>query len=271
MSNTSSHWINNISGVIPAADSISKNKVNPKLHILDIIFDIVSPSSVVEMGCGKAGWLAAARKLGAKEIVGYDIPEIDISERQIRPEEFIPADLSQKIAFEKRYDLAISTEVAEHIPAKKAFNFIENLTLAAPVVLFSASPPYQGGLGHTNENWVEYWNQMFQKLNFQCFDFIRDKVWHKSEIPYYYRQNILVFCEESIAHTFKKHGYSASEDPKSIIHPEMLIKAVHRRRGVISDRFNIMKDVSQYYSNINGYSHLEKINCNYGDDCYRNN
>ena len=118
MSGKSSHWFNNVSGVVPIAKSVCKNKVHPKKHILKILFDILSPKQVIEFGCGKGGWIMAAKSLGAQKIIGYDIPEIDISERAISEEEFVAADLSKRIEFVQRYDLAISTEVAEHISSE---------------------------------------------------------------------------------------------------------------------------------------------------------
>ena len=38
-----------------------------------------------------------------------------------------------------------------------ADNYINSLTRLAPVILFSAAIPFQGGSGHVNEQWPEYW------------------------------------------------------------------------------------------------------------------
>src|SRR5579862_3100091 len=57
----------------------------------------------------------------------------------------------------RSFDLAMSFEVAEHLPPDAAKGFVDSLTRLAPLVLFSAAIPFQGGVGHINEQWPEYW------------------------------------------------------------------------------------------------------------------
>ena len=52
---------------------------------------------------------------------------------------------------ERRSDLAISLEVAEHLPSSSAAAFITTLVKAAPCICFSAALPHQGGVRHLNE------------------------------------------------------------------------------------------------------------------------
>ncbi len=39
-------------------------------HVLPLVFDLVRPGSVVDLGCGTASWLATARRLGAETVLG---------------------------------------------------------------------------------------------------------------------------------------------------------------------------------------------------------
>jgi hypothetical protein len=55
-------------------------------------------------------------------------------------------------------------EVGEHISESAANHFIESLTTHAPVVLFSAAIPYQGGDHHVNEQFLPYWVERFSAL-----------------------------------------------------------------------------------------------------------
>lgn len=263
----SSHGLSTVTGVVNQAQLISKIKINPKIEILKLVLEKIKLNSVADFGCGKAGWLVAAKQLGIDTVHGYDIPELDISERNIKPEEFTAADLSKVIKLSRKFDLVVSTEVAEHIPDQFAVNFIENLINAGELILFSAATPYQGGLGHVNENWVEYWNLIFNKFGYVCFDFIRDVIWHNAAIPYYYRQNILLFASENLSTKLKQKKISHNLMPKSLIHPDMLIKAVHRARSVNS-RHTIKNDVIQYYKNIANFSNLPDLNEQYGDSSY---
>ena len=106
--------------------------------------------------------------MGVSDVRGYDIPEIDISEREFPKDKFFPADLSVPLPFDRSFDIAISTEVAEHIHPTGAIQFINNLCNLSEVVGFAL--PYQGGRGHVNENWVEYWAKIFGLQGFDCYD-----------------------------------------------------------------------------------------------------
>jgi SAM-dependent methyltransferase len=65
-----------------------------------------------------------------------------------------------------RADLAYSFEVAEHLGAELGDRLVEFLTLAAPIVVFTAAQPGQGGSGHVNEQPRDYWAQRFAAREF---------------------------------------------------------------------------------------------------------
>jgi len=201
--------------------------------------------SVVDFGVGRGSWLQAAMKAGVTDIRGYDIPEISVSERKFPEEAFFAADLSAPIEIERTFDLVISTEVAEHIPAPSAGVFLANLANAGNLILFSAAPPYQGGAGHVNENWVEYWAKFFFDLNFECFDCLREPLWHEGRVRSYYRQNIFLFAHGEICERFAEKGIAPTTRPLSLIHPEQYLKAVNRPLPPQAKRLS--DDVKHYY------------------------
>jgi SAM-dependent methyltransferase len=43
--------------------------------VLPVVFDLLPASSVLDIGCGVGTWLAAAHKLGATRLIGYDGPQ----------------------------------------------------------------------------------------------------------------------------------------------------------------------------------------------------
>ena len=94
------------------------------------------------------------------------------------------------------FDLAISMEVAEHLPERCAEPFVESLTRLADVVLFSAAVPFQGGIGHVNEQWGSYWVALFRNRGYTAVDIIRKRIWNDDQIPYWYRQNTLLFVKD---------------------------------------------------------------------------
>ena len=60
-------------------------------------------------------------------------------------------------------DIAYCTEVAEHLTAELGDRLVAFLGEVAPLVLFTAAYPGQGGQGHINEQSREYWIDRFEK------------------------------------------------------------------------------------------------------------
>ena len=118
---------------------------NAKIIVPEII-EIVSPQSVIDVGCGVGAWLKIFKDLGVTEILGIDSDDVPVNQLLINPSEFQTANLENKIQINKKYDLAISIEVAEHISKKNDLNFINNLTHASDIIIFSAAIPKQGAL-----------------------------------------------------------------------------------------------------------------------------
>jgi hypothetical protein len=112
--------------------------------------------------------------------------------------EFVDDDLAGEPRPETRtrYDLAISLEVAEHLPPTAAAGFVSLLADLSDFVLFSAAVPGQGGVGHVNEQWPDYWISLFAGHGYSCLDVIRKRIWDDESIPLWYRQNILLFVRD---------------------------------------------------------------------------
>jgi SAM-dependent methyltransferase len=61
------------------------------------------------------------------------------------------------------FDLVYCFEVAEHLPADLGDHLVRFLAQLSPVMVFTAAPPGQGGLGHVNEQPCEYWIERFER------------------------------------------------------------------------------------------------------------
>jgi cyclopropane fatty-acyl-phospholipid synthase-like methyltransferase len=117
--------------------------------------------SVCDYGCGSGTLLEELHRNGhvtCHGIEGEKHPDLEPKDVKI-----MQADLSQPILeMPQEYDLAISFEVAEHIPEHRADVFVENIashtTLSA---LVTAAPPGQPGEGHINCQPREYWIEKF--------------------------------------------------------------------------------------------------------------
>jgi len=161
--------------------------------VLPRVFDLCKPKSVIDLGCGLGTWLAVARELGVAEILGVDGAHVAPEALEIPRDRFLVHDLSLPLELERRFDLAISLEVAEHLPRECADAFVRTLVGLAPVVLFSAAIPGQGGTLHLNEQWPSYWADKFATHGHRCIDVLRDEFWGNDEVAWWYQQNMLLF------------------------------------------------------------------------------
>lgn len=150
--------------------------------------------SVVDVGCGTGTWLSAAREQGAGITVGLEGDWMS-QERMDEPELLLSnQDLEKSFSLDRWYDLAISLEVAEHLTPERAEHFVAELCRSAPVILFSAAIPGQGGVNHLNEQWQSYWARLFADHGYAAYDIVRPAVWTDETIPAWYRQNIIVYA-----------------------------------------------------------------------------
>lgn len=187
-------------------------------------------SSVADVGCGGGNWLYAARSLGATRLAGFDLVPVPDEALAIERELITITDLTKRMENQARYDIAISTEVAEHVGSEHADTFIANLCGFSDIVLFSAALPYQGGIHHVNEQWIEYWNRKFRALDYVAFDIFREPFWNDARIPYFYRQNCLLYVKTRWVAMLRTRGIEPTVEPRSLVHPELLLQAVNRAR-----------------------------------------
>jgi len=151
--------------------------LNGAKAILPIALEILPKiNSAADFGCGTGIWLSVLKDLGVNDIMGFDGKWVEKEALKIPFENFTAVDLEQKVHLTKRYDLALSLEAAEHLSENSARTFVETLTRASDLVLFSAAIPYQGGINHVNEQWQNYWNNIFAEFGYIGIDCIRKKI-----------------------------------------------------------------------------------------------
>jgi SAM-dependent methyltransferase len=197
--------------------------------ILPLVLDVLRPKSMVDLGCGTGTWLAVAREFGVEGILGVDGAYVDRAQLEIPDDCFSPHDLSRPFDLDRTFDLALSTEVAEHLPLESADNFVDSLTRLAPVVLFSAAVPFQGGEHHINEQWQDWWAEIFASRGFRAVDYIRPRVWSNPEVAYFYSQNLLLYVrEDMLAETKALAEAAESAQPLRLVHPELYLTTVKR-------------------------------------------
>jgi SAM-dependent methyltransferase len=196
--------------------------------ILAYVFALFAPRSVVDVGCGTGAWLLAAQELGARRIVGVDAEYIR-PYLQVPPDCFVGCDLNTGgLHLEGTFDLAVCAEVAEHLREEAAGGLIEGLARSAPAVLFSAAIPGQGGDGHVNERWLDYWSELFSERGYGMIDCIRRRFWTEPGVVYHYAQNMVLFADQE---WLAQHPEVAAADdplPPRLVHPDLFRQRVAR-------------------------------------------
>ena len=208
---------------------------NSAREVLPIIFQVVKPTSMVDIGCGTGNWLASAMEFGVRDVLGIDGDWVDKAQLAIPPENFRARDLAAPLKLDRRFDLAISFEVAEHLPEAAAHTFIQSLCDASDVIAFSAAIPGQGGRRHLNEQWPGYWAALFREFGYDCYDYLRPKIWENPRVAWYYAQNSLIFARGAAQSRFQ---LGSPKQPLPLVHPGLWSAEVARmkRPGKLLER-----------------------------------
>lgn len=177
-------------------------------HILGILFQIVDHKTVVDFGCGTGTWLWVAIQLGSEDVFGYDGDYVPRNLLMIDENCFEAVNLANRITGTKKYDLAISMEVGEHLPESAADTFVDNICSQADTILFSAAHPGQGGDDHINEQPQSYWVSKFASRGYEKIE-IREIFKNDLKIESWYRDNMVLFA--------KRHGDVLREKVKQYL------------------------------------------------------
>lgn len=189
--------------------------------ILGYLLPMLRPSSVVDVGCGNGSWLAAAKELGVSDLVGVDGDWARSAIAAIDGIRFIAHDLGTPIELSRRFDFAISLEVAEHLDPNRAETFVAELANLADLVLFSAAIPGQGGTHHVNEQWQSFWVSHFENCGMRVIDAVRPVFWNDNTIEFWYRQNAFVFVRDDDSALKRISELMPVPGILDIVHPEL--------------------------------------------------
>lgn len=195
--------------------------------VVPLVINLLNPCSVVDIGCGVGTWLSVFRKMGVDGILGLDGKWVDQKMLQIPSRNFCTCDLTVPQHLNIKFDLAMSVEVAEHLPESAASIFVKTLTSLSNVVLFAAAVPGQAGLNHINCQWPEYWANLFNENGYVPVDTIRSKIWNEDGVEYWYRQNIILYIDVEHLHSLpelEKEYELRKSDQLSIVHPSCFLR-----------------------------------------------
>lgn len=228
-------------------DAFYENQANESLRsarvVLPILFEWLRPNSVIDVGCGAGTWLHCCQELGVAHVLGIDGGYVPAARLLIPRESFLATDIARPLPVTRRFDLAISLEAAEHLPLEAAGGFVAELTRLSDLLLFSAAIPYQGGTGHVNEQWPEYWARAFVQQGYELRDLLRPLIWTNAEVCFWYRQNLLLFVRRGSPTAAALPHSLEVPAPLSVVHPELYLYACARSHPM---RIDYEADVAIY-------------------------
>lgn len=164
------------------------------------IVDAFAPRTLVDLGCGAGRIISAARDLGV-DVVGIERSEAGrraCARRGLVVHDLdltTPFDAAERACFHG-FDVAVCTEVAEHLPATAADDLVARLAHLAPVVVFTAATPGQGGADHVNEQPHAYWITRFRDHGFGLDETIAEdwrRTWRTAGIEPWYPANLMIY------------------------------------------------------------------------------
>lgn len=163
--------------------------------ILNALPDPQRRPTILDVGCGEAWWSEAFLDLNCAVTSIDQAPPLEHAEGVHIDE----VDLEGIYALERGYDLALCLEVAEHLDADAGDELVRQLCRCASVVAWSAAIPGQGGHGHQNEQWPDYWEERFIAHGWAFLDPFRDALWGHPDVEPWYQQNLLLAAPSGIA------------------------------------------------------------------------
>jgi len=141
------------------------------------IVEEYDPAVVVDVGCG-TGLLLRSLKAAGVTVLGLENAEAAISVCRRRGIAVEKLDIERETGRGWRADVAVSTEVAEHLPPSCADRFVDLLTSISENVVLSAAVPGSGGTDHVNEQPNDYWVRRMRARGYH-FDRRRSEQWRQ--------------------------------------------------------------------------------------------
>lgn len=237
MSDTAYHFDGAMYDRIREGCQSSAEAVVPRVYD-ELVSAGAQVASVIDVGCGEGWWGAAfarQRRSGDRDkmvqSLGIDGAHVAAGTAAIP---IVHAELERQGALygsqPRSFDLAVCLEVAEHLQPKRAESFIAELCALAPVTLFSAAIPGQGGAGHINEQWPNYWAKLFSDHGRLVTGHLRLELWHDTRVEPWYRQNLLLaWTPAAVRLGAERRSWAIDDPPRSLVHPDVFTWRIAER------------------------------------------
>ncbi|CAD0183192.1 hypothetical protein RUESEDTHA_00055 [Ruegeria sp. THAF57] len=197
-------------------DYIDRGARRSAVRLIETLQSHVKPDSVVDFGCGRGVWLSEWAAAGCQDVAGVDGDYVDRETLAIPKDCFFGKDLSQPVDLGRKFGLAQSLEVGEHLPHEASASLVQSLTTHSNLVLFSAAVPGQGGEFHINEQPLSFWQGLFAEQGYAAYDCLRPILFDDASIEPWYRYNSVLYANEAGAATLPAEVLATKVEPGAL-------------------------------------------------------
>jgi SAM-dependent methyltransferase len=177
---------------------INRGALDSAREVVPVLLGLLQGvDTVLDVGCGAGAWLSVWKEAGV-QVTGLDGDYVDRQRLLIDAGSFEAVDLAVEFSLRRRFDLAQSLEVAEHLPESGGRALVVSLCSHADVVVFSAAAPGQGGENHINEQSYQYWQNLFAAQGYRMYDAVRPLLMNKPGVMPWYRYNTFLYVREDV-------------------------------------------------------------------------
>lgn len=164
--------------------------------VVDILMKHFAPASVVDIGCGAGIYLREFEQYGV-DIEGFDGSPAAVEESLVGAKIKV-YDLTTPLSLNRRFDLVLCIEVAEHLEKEFADVLVDTLCRLGDILVFTAATPGQGpeSIGHINEQPHDYWIDKFSQRGFAYDDRTTEVVRKEmtdSDVVWWVSKNLMIF------------------------------------------------------------------------------
>ena len=165
---------------------------------VQIIMKSFNLKSVIDIGCGAGIYLKEFMDQGV-EILGYDGSPAAVEESLVENKIKL-RDLSKPLKLNRKFDLCLCFEVAEHLENKYSAVLVDTLMGLSDIVIFTAATPGQGpvSIGHINEQPHPFWIDLFTKKGFKYKKELSEKMRKEMEnkkVVWWITKNLMIFTK----------------------------------------------------------------------------
>jgi len=176
-------------------------------------------NSVVDVGAGVGAWSRAALEMN-KAVTSIDGEWVAGIPGKFSGLNYMFQDLNKKISVSTRHDVAVCVEVAEHLLPERSSGFVADLCALAPLLVFGAALPRQGGAGHINCRPHSFWIQAFAEHGYTAIDLFRPTFWYDGRVGPWYSQNTYLFVAKEKLSEFPAFSQPSLVD---VYHPKIVL------------------------------------------------